>query len=148
MRKRPIGVWLASLYALYKTLIYLSGTVLLFGVVHFWPEALPEAGQILMESMTPFVALLAWANLFAMLAAGIALFRLKRLATPLFLATAGLTLASSLHGYFTQPELVELAAEASPLPFYLGTLIGTAIPLGIAFYCFRLTKKGVLGTDA
>lgn len=145
MKKRPIGVWLASLYAFYKTLTYLSGTVLLFGVAWLWPEALPEAGQILMESMTPFVALLAWANLFAMLAAGLALFRLKRIAAPLFLATAGLTLISFLHAYFAQPELVELATEAYPIPFYLGAVIGTAIPLGIALYGFRLARKGVLG---
>lgn len=144
MKKRPFGVWIAGLYAFYKTATYLFGTVVLFSVAYLYPELLPETGQILMANMTPVLALLAWANLLVMLAAGVSLFMLKRVAIHLFLVSLALTLASSVYGLIVQPELVELATDSSSIPFYVDVAISVGIRLAIVVYCCVLARRGVL----
>jgi hypothetical protein len=132
-RKRPRLVWVVFLYYV-VTVVPAAGGLLL--VWHSAPHSVPARTAI--ESMPPMFWILLGLTMALQLAGAIALFRLRRMALPLF---AGGLCITILQWTTQHNEYTFSGAESHGT--YVG-LLGLAIEFLVCAYAWRLRSRSVL----
>jgi hypothetical protein len=134
-RKRPIWVWLLSLFFL------LSAIWTLLSFYMIWSGAIPlgPTQQAYFDRLTPIDYALTIVIGLLNLSAAIALFLLRKIARDLFLASLGLSLILVAWQAATKGWVEALGGAG-----FVGVLIGYILLIVVCIYAWHLRKKGVL----
>jgi hypothetical protein len=134
-RKRPIWVWLLSLFFL------LSAIWTLLSFFMIWSGAIPlePAQKAYFDRLTPIDYALTIVVGLLNLSAAIALFLLRKIARDLFLASLALSLILAAWQAATKGWVDALGG-----PGFVGVLIGYILLIAVCIYAWHLRRKGVL----
>ena len=132
-RRRPIGVWVISVYyVLSAGFTLLSLALVLSGAIK-----LPAAQEAYWASLTATDHLITVAIAVSILTGAVCLFLLRRIAVTMFSISLALNVALTVH--ILRTNLVE-AMGVTPL----GLVFGWFILIAVIGYAHKLAKDGVL----
>lgn len=141
--KRPVLVWIISIFALFGVISGFVGTLMLM-TGHL--PTINDAERAYLQSLTAVDHLLALVGLVLYALGALYLFRLKKAAVNILVAY-GLFRAGMNAYFYTKPAyhafMASMAGSAGSVR-HIGIYVGWIIVLAIIAYAFKLRRDGVL----
>jgi hypothetical protein len=133
--KRPLGVWLVTVYAVLNVLVTAAGLYILVS------GGLSEQSGLLSNFDSTDYAISLVSHVFIALG-GISIFMLRKIALPMFLAGAVFNLVQTVLHVVTQRFMAGVGGPS--LLAWIELLLAWAIILAVIAYTARLSRDGVL----